>query len=318
LAQSVENFYRGRSVDLIVGYGAGGDYDAYSRLAARHLSRFVPGNPTVVVKNMQGVGSLKALNYLYSQAPQDGSAIGMMGQTVALEQLVTNPAVRYDARQFTWIGRIATVGQFIVARHDSGAKTLEDVMKREVMIAATSSTGATGTVPRLLNRLGGTKFKIIYGYGGITELVLALDRNEVQAATASSQMLLFTKPELKTKSQVSLLVSYAMERSPLFPDVPALSEFGLTENGKRILRLYASTTDVGRALVMPPKAPSDRVQAFRLGLEAMMKDPEFIAEANKLSLELDGLNGVGLAKIINDTVDVPSELAKEVAAVLQN
>lgn len=152
-AQSTEAFYKGKSLDLIVGYAAGDTYDIYSRLAARHLSRYIPGAPTVVVRNMQGVGSLKAANYMYSQAPQDGSSIAMVGQGVALDQLVQNTAVQFDARQFNWVGRMVPVIQFVVVWHTSPVKTLQDAMKEEVVIAATSPTGATGTLPRLLNRL---------------------------------------------------------------------------------------------------------------------------------------------------------------------
>ena len=302
-AQSPEAFYKGKNIDLIVGYAAGDTYDIYARLAARHLSRYIPGAPTVGVRNMQGVGGLKAANYMYSQAPQDGSSIAMVGQGVALDQLVENTAVQFDARQFNWVGRMVPVIQFVVW-HTSPVKTLQDAMKEEVVIAATSPTGATGTVPRLLNRLAGTKFKIIHGYPGISGLMLAMERGETQAASASAQMLLFSKPELLAKPLVSVLVQYSKSRSALFPDVPALGEFGKTEDDKHILALYGATTDLGRAMLAPPKVPTDRMKALRAGFDGMMKDTAFLDEAKKASLEVDPLDGEGVAKIIHETLDV--------------
>jgi tripartite-type tricarboxylate transporter receptor subunit TctC len=315
-AQSAESFYKGKNIDLIVGYAAGDTYDIYSRLAARHLPKYLPGNPTVVVRNMQGVGSLKAANYMYAQAPQDGSSIGMVGQGLALDQLVENPAAQFDARQFNWVGRMVPVIQFVVVWHTAPAKTLEDVMKQEVVVAATSPTGATGTVPRLLNRLAGTKFKIIHGYPGVSGLMLAMERGETQAATASAQMLLFSKPELLAKPLVSVLVQYSKGRSALFPDVPALGEFGKTDDDKHILGLYGSTTELGRAFLAPPKVPADRMKVLRAGFDGMMKDATFLEEAKKASLEVDALDGDGVAKIVHETLDVTPDFAKRVAAAL--
>lgn len=315
IAQSADPFFKGKNVDLIVGYAAGDTYDVYSRLAARHLPKYL-GASSVVVRNMQGVASLKAANYMYAQAPQDGSAIGMVGQGIGLDQVVGNQAVQFDARKFNWIGRMVPVIQFVVAWYDAPAKTLEDVMKNEVVVAATSPTGATGTVPRLLNRLAGTKFKIIHGYSGVSALMLAMERGETQAATASAQMLLFSKPELLAKPLVSVLVQYSKDRSKLFPNVPALGEFGRTEDEKHILSLYGATTELGRALLAPPNVPPARVAAMRAAFDAMMKDADFLAEAQKASLEVDALNGDGVTKLIHETVDVTPEFAKKVADAL--
>jgi tripartite-type tricarboxylate transporter receptor subunit TctC len=306
-----------KPIDLIVGYNAGDTYDIYSRLAARYLPRYLPGHPTIVVRNMQGVGSLKAANYLYAQGPRDGSTIGMVGQGIALDQLVKNPAVQFDARRFSWIGRMVPVIQFVVAWHTSPAKSLTDVMKEPLTIAATSSTGAPGTVPRLLNRMAGTKFKMVYGYKGLSSLMLAMERGETQAATASAQMLLFSRPELLGKPLVSVLVQYSKHRSELFPNVPALGEFGRTEEEKRVLQLYGSTTEFGRSLLAPPGVPPDRVRILRSAFDSMMKDPELLAEAKKAKLEVGALDGEGVAKIVHETVDVPPALAKAVADALQ-
>jgi tripartite-type tricarboxylate transporter receptor subunit TctC len=316
LAQSTDSFYKGKSVDFIVGYAAGDTYDIYSRLAARHMPKYLPGNPTLIVRNMQGVASLKAANYMYAQAAQDGSSIGMVGQGVGLDQVVGNTAVQFDARKFNWIGRMVPVIQFIVAWHTVPAKTLEDVMKQEVVVGATSPSGATGTVPRLLNRLAGTKFKIIHGYPGVSGLMLAMERGETQAATASAQMLLFSKPELLAKPLVSVLVQYSKERSHLFPDVPALGEFGRTDDEKHILQLYGATTELGRALLAPPNVPADRIKTLRTAFDSMMKDAEFLAEAQKATLEVDALDGEGVSKIIHETIDVTPEFAKKVEAAL--
>jgi tripartite-type tricarboxylate transporter receptor subunit TctC len=315
-AQSID-ITPAKPIDLIVGYDAGDTYDIYSRLAGRYLQRYLPGHPAIVVRNMQGVGSLKAANYLYSQAPRDGSTIGMLGQGIALDQLVKNAAVQFDARRFNWIGRMVPVIQFIVASISAPAKSLEDVMTTPLTIAATSATGATGTVPRLLNQLAGTKFKLIYGYPGLSGLMLAMERGETQAATASAQMLLFSRPELLAKPLVKVLVQYSRNRSELFPNVPALGEFGRTTEEKTILQLYGSTTELGRSLAAPPDVPANRLAVLRSAFDAMMKDPEFLAETRKSNLEVGALDGGGVAAIVNETIDVPETTANAVARSLQ-
>jgi tripartite-type tricarboxylate transporter receptor subunit TctC len=253
---------------------------------------------------------------MYAQAPKDGTAIGMAGQAIAFEQIVKNPAARYDAGKLNWIGRMVPVIQFIVAWHTSPTKTIEDAMKRETVLAATSPTGVTGTAPRLLNRLAGTKFKIIHGYPGVTGTMMAMERGETEAGTATAQTLLFGRPELLATPLVSVLVQYSKERNHLFPNVPAMGEFGRTEEEKEMLQLYGSTAELGRSIMAPPGVPEARLKVLRAAFNAMMKDPKFVAEAKKSKIEIDPLDAAGVTKVVHGTVDVSPEIASAVAKAI--
>jgi tripartite-type tricarboxylate transporter receptor subunit TctC len=236
----------------------------------------------------------------------------MTGQAIALNQMIKDPGVMYDVRKFNWIGRLTPVIEFAVTWHTVPVRTIGDAMKREVVLAATSPTGVTATAPRLLNRLAGTKFKIITGYKGVTGTVLAMEQGEAEAGTATSQMLIYGRPELLSKPLVSPLVAYSQERSQLLPNVPAMSEFGRTPDEKKILQLYGSTADLGRSLMAPPGVPAERVTILRNAFAAMMKSPEFIAAAKKAKMEIEPLDGTGLAKIAKDTVNVSPEFSEKV------
>lgn len=315
-ASAQTDFYTGRSIEFIVGYNAGDTYDAYARLAARHINKHIPGAPTIVVRNMQGVGGIRAANYLYAQAPQDGSAIGMFGQNLALDQLLATPAVQYDVRKFAWIGRMVPVLQFVVAWHTSPVKTIEDARTHEIVIAATSKAGATSTIPRLLNRFAHTKFKIVHGYPQLSALMLAMERGETAAASASAQMLLLSRPELLAKPLISVLVQYTKERSKLFPNVPALGEFGDTPDDKKILQIYGTTTDLGRSITAAPRIPLDRLAVLRAAFDQMRQDKAFLDDAKTIGLEIDALPGDKVLKIVEETLDVTPELAKALEQAL--
>jgi len=315
-AESDAGFYRGKTINMYIGYAAGDTYDIYARLAAKHLPRFIPGNPTVVPSNMQGVGSIKAANYIFRQAAQDGTAIGMTGQSIAFEQMVGNVAVSFDVRKFNWIGRLVPVIQFIVAAQ-SKATRLEDAMERELVMAATSRQAVTGTVPRLLNRFAGTKFKIVFGYPGVTGSMLALQRGEADAATATAQLVLHRSPELVAKHQIVLLVQYSKSRNHMFPNVPAMGEFGRSEQDRQVLGLYGSTAELGRSILAPPNVPSGRLQILRAAFDAMVKDPEFIGEAERAKMELDPLSGIEVAKLVESTIDVPAETTRQAKEAVQ-
>lgn len=317
LAESAEAFYRGKTISMYIGYAAGDTYDVYSRLAARHLSRFIPGNPTIVPSNMQGVGSLKAANYMFRQGAQDGTVIGMAGQSIAFEQMVGNPAVSFDARKFSWIGRLVPVIQFIVASQSTSVKRLEDAMERELVMAATSRQAVTGTVPRLLNRFAGTKFKMVYGYPGVNGSLMAVQRGEADAATATAQLVLHRSPELIAQNQIVLLVQYSRDRNRMFPNVPSMGEFGRTEQDRQVLGLYGSTAELGRSIIAPPNVPSGRLQILRAAFDAMVKDPEFIGEAERAKMELDPLGGIEVAKLVASTINVPAEIALQAKEAVQ-
>jgi len=312
-AQSAADFFRGKQISLYIGYNPGGTYDIYARLVGGQLSRFLPGNPTIVPKNMPGVAGLKATTFLYAQAPRDGTAIGIAPQAIALEQAFRNPAAQYDARKFQWIGRITSIVESLVAWHSSPIKTIGDAKKREMVIAATSPDSTTETNPKLLNNLVGTKLKIVLGYPGITGSLLALERGEVEGTTAAIEDLVTGHAEWLRDKQVNVLVTYSQERHKSFPDVPAMVELARNPEDRQILALYGSIADVGRALMLPPEVPADRVAALRTAFESLMKDAAFRAEVHKANLEIDPVPGQEFQRRVEETLSLAPAVLERAA-----
>jgi tripartite-type tricarboxylate transporter receptor subunit TctC len=314
-AESAEEFFKGKQMALIVGYNPGGSYDVYSRLAAIILSRYIPGNPTIVVRHMPGVGSVKAANFLYGQAPKDGLTIGMIGQQLALTQALRDAAVSYDMRAFGWLGRFTPIIEVSLTWNTSPTKTIEDAMQRETVMAATSAGATTEIMPTMMNKLAGTKFKMIKGYPGTTGTVLAMERGETEGAHATMENLLFGKPAWLREKTVNVLVQYAQLRHPAVPAVPAMVEFGQTAEDKQVLNLFGSTAEVGRALMTPPGVPPERLAVLRKAVEAMLADPAFKAEMEKRNMEFGPMSGGDLQKLIGQTLDVPPDVITRAIAL---
>lgn len=313
--QGVEEFYRKNNMSIVIGYNPGGTYDIYARLAAKHLPRHLPGNPTIVARNIPGVASVKAANYLYEQAPRDGSVIGVISQGTALQQVVRHPAVRYDARRFNWIGRLTSAVEVTVVWHTVPVKTIEDARKREVIIGGTTARSSTDTNHKLMNATAGTKFNIVLGYQGTTGAMLAMERGEVEGSLAVVQNLLIGKPEWIRDRKVSVLVQYSQKRHRAFPDVPTMVEFGNTPEDREILSLHGSTAEVGRSIMTPPDVAPDRLAALRTAFGAMLEDAEFLAEMKERKMELDPLPGAELQALIDQTFAISPKAAERAAAL---
>lgn len=307
-AQSAEDFFKGKQISFFIGYNPGGTYDIYSRLAAAHLSRHIPGQPAIVPKNMPGVASLKAASYLYSQAPRDGTAIGMVAQSVALEQLLKNPGVQYDVAKFDWLGRLTTAVEVTVVWHTVPVKTIQDAMTRETVLGATSAGGTSDGMPKLMNKFAGTKFKLVLGYPGTTGAMLAMERGEVEGSHATAENLVIGKPDWLRDKTVAVLVQYSTERHRAFPDVPTMVELGKTPEDRQILKLFGDTAEIGRAILTPPDVPKDRLAMLRKAFDAMVTDPKFIAEMEQRKMEFDPMSGEELQKRIQATLELPAAL----------
>lgn len=307
-AQGADDFFKGKQISFFIGYNPGGTYDIYSRLAATHLSRHIPGQPTIVPKNMPGVASLKAASYLYSQAPRDGTAIGMVAQSVALEQLLKNPGVQYDVAKFDWLGRLTTAVEVTVTWHTVPVKTIQDVMTRETLLGATSAGGTSDGMPKLMNKFAGTKFKLVLGYPGTTGAMLAMERGEVEGSHATAENLVIGKPDWLRDKKVAVLVQYSTDRHRAFPDVPTMVELGKTPEDRQILKLFGDTAEIGRAILTPPDVPKDRLAVLRKAFDAMVADPKFIAEMEQRKMEFEPMSGAELQKRIQATLDLPPAL----------
>src|SRR5262249_22158246 len=302
--------FKGKQITLIVGFNPGGTYDVYSRLAASVLPRYIPGHPTIIVKNMPGVASVKAANFLQSQAPKDGPTMGMVSQALALVQARRGPAVEYDVRTFHWLGRFTPVVEVTVVWHTVPVRTLADATRRETTLAATTAGSTTDSMPMLMNKLAGTKFKMVKGYPGTTGAILAMERGETEGAHATLENLMFGKADWLRNKTISVLVQYAQTRHPAFPDVPAMVEVGKTAEDKQVLALFGSTADIGRALMTPPGIPADRLAVLRQAFAAMVADPAFKAELEQRNMEFGPMNGEDLQSLIKATLDVPDAVVR--------
>src|ERR1700704_2403787 len=234
LAQPAEQFFARKTVTISIGYTAGGSYDLYGRLVARHLGKHIAGRPTVVAQNMPGIGSLKAASYIYELAPRDGTALGVVVESIALEQALANPAALYDAAKFNYVGRVATSNNIFMQWNTSRVQSIGDSQKFESSLAGTGPGSIAETVPRLLNALAGTKFKLVSGYPASTEGMLAMERGEVEGSSSSWAAVFVAKKDWLREKKIRIILQTAPERTKDLPDSPALPEIGSTDEDKQV------------------------------------------------------------------------------------
>src|SRR3954470_245772 len=294
----------GKTVTIYIGFGPGGAYHLYGRVLAHHLGKHLPGHPTIVVSNMPGAASIRAANYVYNVAPKDGTALGIAAQSIGEEQLVGTTGVSYDVAKFNWIGRFAANIEVAYVWHESPIRTIEDLKTAEATFAG---TGPSSTIyPRLLNSIAGMKWKVVNGYNTTSVAHLAMQRREVDGATSSLNTLKTTQKDWLDQRLIRILVQFAIGRSKELADVPAVVEFGKTQEDKDVLRFYASSGAVGRAVIAPPGLPADRVALLRTAFDATLKDPDFLAEIKTTKLEFDPLPGADLQALVEASSKVSS------------
>lgn len=313
-AQSVADFYRGRSLTMIVGFNPGGGADAYARLVARHLSRYVPGNPNVVVRNMQGAGSVIGANYVFNVSPKDGSEIGLFAGNIIIDPLIGGTQHKYDTRAFNWIGAPAADSQICLASPKSKIKTLDDTFTHELIVG----TAGTATIdfPLVLNNVLHTKLKLIRGYAGSAAIRLAMERGEVQSicAVGFSSM---RNSGLLEPGRSNTFVQFGLKKNPKLPNVPFIFDYAKTEEDRQIFKLIFGWVDLERPIAAPPGAPADRVQALREAFDKTMKDPALIAEAEKMNLEVSPMTGAGIAKFVEEVSRTPAAVTARAARILE-
>lgn len=316
-AQSAEPFFKGKVINVYIGFAPGGTYDYYSRLFARFIGKHIPGNPTVVPQSMPGAGSFQAANFIYAVAPKDGTALGMITQTVAIEDALRSPGVQYKAVELSWIGRMSAILELHFTWKTSKAKTMADAMTHDIPLAGTGPGSPSQAYPKLLNALAGTRFKIISGYPGSTQGMMAMERGEVDGALTSWNTLNRTKKDWLDNRQINLLVQYAFERHRDIPDVPTIIEIGKTPEARQIFAFFISSAAVGRSIVAPPGLPPERLRILRAAFDAMLKDPELLAEIEKTGLEFAPGSGAQLQKLIADAVGAPPDVVERTKTILR-
>ena len=317
-AQSPADFYKGKTVDLYIGYSVGGGYDLYARFLARHMGKHIPGNPTVLPKNMEGAGSLRLANWLYNVAPKDGTAFGAIGRGTSFDTLLGNKAAQFDATKYTWIGSANNEVSVCVAWKGSGVTKLEDVFTKELIVGGTGQAADTDQFPRILNGVLGTKFKVVTGYPGGNDITLALQRGEVQARCGWSWSSIKTNHAAWVKDgTLKILAQLALEKHPDLPQVPLIMDMVKTPEQRQVLRLVFAGQVMGRPFLAPPGVPADRLTALRKAFMATMQDPLFIAEAEKIKLEIRPVSGDAVQKLVAEVYASPPDVVKRAAAALR-
>jgi tripartite-type tricarboxylate transporter receptor subunit TctC len=317
-AQSPADFYKGRNVELYIGYSVGGGYDIYARLLAKHMGKHIPGNPNVLAKNMEGAGSLRLANWLYNVAPKDGTAFGIIGRGTGFDPLLGRKGAQFDATKYTWLGSANNEVSVCVAWHTSGITKFEDLLTKELTVGGTGAAADTDQFPRIMNNMLGTKMKIVTGYPGGNDVGLAMERGEVNGRCGWSwSSVKATHQKWMDEKKIHILVQLALEKHPDLPEVPLVTDLATSDEQRQVLKLVFARQVMGRPFLAPPGIPADRVAALRKAFMDTLQDKDFLADAEKGQLEITPVSGADIQKLVIDTHQTPAEIAKKAGDLLQ-
>jgi tripartite-type tricarboxylate transporter receptor subunit TctC len=319
IADPVADFYSGKQIRFIVRTTVGGDYDQYTRLLARFMGKYIPGNPSLVVVNMPGGGGITAANYMAQVAPRDGTVIGIVSQGLAVDQaLASSPQLKADLREFNWIANVVYSNQLLVVWHTSLTKTIDDAKKRVTTIGTTGAGSASVQYPAFYNNVLGTKFKIVFGYPGGQYIDLAMERGEVEGrGTNPYSGWMASKPTWIPEKKIIPLMQAGIEKEPALPDVPLIVDQPVRAEDKPLLRFMANSSTVGRPLATTPGVPAERVAALRAAFAKTIRDPEFIATAKKENMEIRPQTAEELTQVIMQILTAPQDVRDRMKIALK-
>jgi tripartite-type tricarboxylate transporter receptor subunit TctC len=309
----VAQFYRGKIVSLYIGFSVGGGYDVYGRLVARHLGKHIPGNPTVVPVNMEGAGSLKLVNWLYNVAPKDGTALGTFSRGVPFEPLIGNRvSSRFDATKFSWIGSTTDEVSLCVTWNRTNIHKFEDTYKEELIVGGTGSGADADVFPQIVKGVLGAKMRLVSGYPGGNDIEFAMERGEVDGRCGWSWSSIKSgRQHWLDNGTIRPLLQLGLHKHPDLPDLPLAVDLARTEEERQIMRLVFVRGAMGRPFTAPPGVPAERVAALRAAFDAMVKDPAFLAEANRARLEITPISGAELQKLLVEAYSTPPEIVSK-------
>jgi tripartite-type tricarboxylate transporter receptor subunit TctC len=318
IADPVEDFYRGKRVTLVIGYGTGGGYDTYARLFARFVGEHIPGKPTVIAQNMPGAGSRGAANWLYNVAPKDGTVIATLSQTTPTDQALGQSGIQFDARRYNWIGNMVVVNNILFVSAASGVRTIDDARKKVITVGATGASSPSVLYPQVSNTILGTRFKIVAGYPGGGDINLAVERGEVDGRGSDSwaSMKANNARWLREKT-INILFQIGPRREADLADAPLWSELGESDEQRQILDVLSGDVAVGRPILTTPDVPAERVAALRLAFDQTMRDPKFVAAAEQAGMVLNPLGGEELQRIVARVTSPAPELIAKVKEAIR-
>jgi tripartite-type tricarboxylate transporter receptor subunit TctC len=317
-AQTPADFYRGKAIELYISSSVGGGYDAYARVLARHISRFIPGNPVVVPKNMEGAGGLRLANFLYNAAPKDGTTFATIYRGTMFDPLLGGKGAQFDATKFTYIGSANNEVSVCVAWHTTGIVKYEQVLAQELLVGASGFSADTYQFPKIANGVLGTRFKMVTGYPGGNDIDLAMERREVQGRCGWSwTSLKATHQSWINEKKVNILFQMGLTKHPDLPDVPLIVDLADSAEGRAILELIFARQVMAWPYLVPPDIPKDRAEALRAAFVNTMIDRDFRADAEKSMLEIRPVAGEDVQKLVAQVYATPPAIAQRAADILK-
>ena len=310
-AQSVEEFYKGKTINLAIGFSVGGGYDLYARHLARHMGKHIPGNPTIVPQNMAGAGSLRAANFVYTAAPKDGTVFGTFARTTGINPLLESGAT-FDGTKFSWIGSVTDDVSLCLTWHTTGIKTLDDFLKKPSNLGGQGPSSEPDIFARLYKNVLDAPIKLVPGYPGTNEITLAMERGEVDGLCGISWSTVKTRHAqwLKDK-KINLIAQTSFKKVPEIGDVPLMMDQTQDKEKLQILKIFVGAQQMARPFAAPPGIPADRKAALVAAFDATMKDPEYLADAKKLELDVNPVSGKAIEELLGEIYATPKEVLKK-------
>jgi tripartite-type tricarboxylate transporter receptor subunit TctC len=312
-----DDFFKGRQISWILSADVGGGYASYARAFAPFLAHHIPGKPTIVIQHMPGAGGIRAMNFLESVAPRDGSTIGLVHSSVPFAPLFGIRGAKFDPRRMNWIGSLDANIAICIAWHDTKIKSWRDVFEEEFTVGGSGLGSQMETMPAMLNKLFGARIKVVSGYKGGNEIYLAMERGEVDGRCGGLvSSINSTRPDWFAQKKITVPIVVALERSRLFADVPAISEFARDERSRQVLQLFTTPQAMDRPILAPPGVPPERIAILRAAFHAAVNDPGFLAEARKQHLEVEEVEGRRVASLIADAYALAPDIIKAAVEVM--
>jgi tripartite-type tricarboxylate transporter receptor subunit TctC len=315
---AVAEFYRGKQVTIMVGFTPGGSSSLYAQGVARHMGRFLPGNPSFIVQHVPGASGLVLANNLYNTVPRDGTAFGITGRTAPIEPLLGQANAKFDGRRFSWIGTANVEYTTCIAWHTAPVKTLADVMTTELIVGGSGADATEVIFPKAANKLTGTKFKVVLGYPGSTELLIAMERGETQGFCGIGWTFVkLRKSDWLRDKKINILFQMALNKHPEIPQVPAIIDHARTPDDRKVFEFLFAPQEMGRPFFAPPDVPADRLAALRRAFELTLKDPQFLADAEKMGVEVQHVGGAAIQALLEKIYASPKEIIERAKAVAE-
>jgi tripartite-type tricarboxylate transporter receptor subunit TctC len=315
---AVADFYRGKQVAIMVGFGPGGSASLYSQALARHIGRHLPGSPNFIVQHVPGAGGLVVANTIYNTAPRDGLAFAITGRTMAIEPLLGAANAKFDARRFGWLGTANVEYTTCLAWHTAAVKTLADAMTKELIVGGTGADATEVAWPKAVNKLIGTKFKIVVGYQSSTDMNLAMERGELEGNCGLGRTILKRRlPEWLKEKKVNILFQMGLRKHPDIPDVPLISDYARTPEDRKVFEFLFAPQEMGRPFFAPPGVPAERLRALRVAFERTLKDAAFLADADRLGLEVQHVGGEAIEALLARLYASPKDVIDRVKAAAE-